>query len=336
MRKRWRFDAGGAVPSTLRFSPDDATLFSFASTGSNEAWVWPTEDGRPRKRIGRKDERFEAVAFSASCKRFYYGSRDGRVGWRDIAGGENATATERAGHRARVKLLAVSDDDNSLASVDQSDTLIVWDVESGEQRFVKRASAGRIGELMFSPDGNMLISIATEDTVPKPADLSQLSKPELDKFYNAFIREKSTIQIWDAQTGELRRNIRSQEFSFGHAAYSGDGGVLAVAQNPDDVVLFDSQTCEEKLRWSTRNRILQDLAISPNGEWLATAGRRNVQLWELKSGKLLYTFTPTPLFGPWTLEFSHDGSMLATGEFTDEPNPSHTGDIGLYDVLRGN
>jgi WD40 repeat protein len=175
--------------------------------------------------------------------------------------------------------------------------------------------------------------LSTAETVAKPTNLAALAKQDLDKFYNSLIRQKSTIQLWDSKSGELLRTIPSNEFSFGCGKYSPDGQMLVVAETPDSIVLFDARTLQEKHRWSTRSRLISDLAISPNGEWLVTAGNHNLQLWETTTGRLLYTFNPSPLFSATKIEFSHDGTMLAAAELSDDAQRTL---VAIYDVFRGN
>src|SRR5262249_2407486 len=61
------------------------------------------------------------------------------------------------GHRTNVATLAYSPDGGSVATGDQGGTIIVWDAESGQERWHRQAHAGPVTSLCFL-DGGRVVS----------------------------------------------------------------------------------------------------------------------------------------------------------------------------------
>jgi WD40 repeat protein len=77
--------------------------------------------------------------------------------------------------------------------------------------------------------------------------------------------------------------------------------------------------------------IVQALAISPDGRWIASGGYREVLLWDAQTGVLrrkLSDFADRVV----SLDFSRDGKFLATGGGA----PSEDGEIKVFEVAGGN
>jgi len=77
--------------------------------------------------------------------------------------------------------------------------------------------------------------------------------------------------------------------------------------------------------------VVQALAISPDGRWIASSGFREVLLWDSQTGLLRRKFTD---FADRIvcLDFSKDGKLLATGGGA----PTEDGEIKVFEVATGN
>jgi WD40 repeat protein len=96
---------------------------------------------------------------------------------------------------------------------------------------------------------------------------------------------------------------------------------VAALQNNTTVVVWDVATGQERLNLDGHTDVVFGLAISPDGQRLATiAYDRTARLWDLTSGAAVYTLTdvytsPAPLIiggQPIDIAFSPDGAKLAT------------------------
>jgi WD40 repeat protein/serine/threonine protein kinase/Flp pilus assembly protein TadD len=206
------------------------------------------------------------------------------------------------GHKHPLWSLAFSPDGKTLASGDQQQGLKLWDVASGKER--------------------KTLPLGTADTPVKSlaftADGKTLAVASLD------------ITLWDVATGELRATLpggTSRQDAFSSVAISPDAKTIAGGGTQGFVRLWilDGDNWREGTtlpghHWGPR------LAISPDGQTLATGAHRNLKLWDLATGK-----ERTEFLGHkdiiLSVAFSPDGRTLATGS-TDRT-------VKLWDVATG-
>ena len=59
------------------------------------------------------------------------------------------------------------------------------------------------------------------------------------------------------------------------------------------------------------NNLADDVAFSPDGTYLVTAGMDSLNLWEVRTGRRIQS-----LKGQfWSVAFSHDGELVAVGAY---------------------
>jgi WD40 repeat protein len=178
----------------------------------------------------------------------------------------------------------------------------LWDLTSGRVRW--EAFKGQHTYLDFSPDGKAIISVSGDDKV----------------------------RLWNAQTGKLLRvfnRLTSKDWGIILVAFSPDNKTFATVDDDNiDALIAESET-ETHLRvWSARTGqllhqrtvelngyTLRELAFSPNGRLLATAGHMiNEEVWDLNSGKVRQAPHET-LSVLGSVDFSPDGKNLIVGNW---------------------
>lgn len=155
----------------------------------------------------------------------------------------------------------------------------------------------------------------------------------------------SEVQLWNVQTGQLRRNLSVPNGVVQEVVFSSNGKILAVGGGTveekngqliahDEVLLFDAQTGKLKRTLTEHRNYVHAITFSPNSKILAsesyvlkgdisTGGE--VKLWDVESGRLLRTL-PMPKMGA-SVAFSPDGQTLANGNWD--------GELKLWDVRTG-
>jgi WD40 repeat protein len=137
----------------------------------------------------------------------------------------------------------------------------LWDatrlVETQDARRTIRARAPEMGfNLGFSPDGRRLVAGG----------------------------EKSTVKIWEVQTGRELHTLEGHRGDVWAAAFSPDPGGLWVASAGEDstVKLWDSRTGTFVRNFRGHTGIVTAVAFSPDGRLLVSGSRDGtVKVWDL-------------------------------------------------------
>lgn len=180
------------------------------------------------------------------------------------------------GHTDTVWSLDFSKDGTQLVSGSSDHSVRIWDVDRREEvltipRAHKRSPAApRIGGVLsvgFSPRENRVASFSDD----------------------------GTVKIWNGETGDLEREIEVKNI-VSEICFSPDGQSLLSSGSVLEV--WNAKTGE--LEQTIRGHSFPSIAISPDGLRIVTAGpdpkrkdpddnRRNLKLWDAKSGELLET-----------------------------------------------
>jgi WD40 repeat protein len=160
-------------------------------------------------KTGNEIEKFEFVSaplFSIAC------SLDGKY----IVAGTNKRYVERVilldatnGRWVRAfkgladgkVCVAISHDSNFIvAGSSGGDELVLWDVETGQERAILKGHSGRVHSVTFSPDGKYIVSGSSGD--------------------------QNNVIVWDGKTGELIEKIEGFKEDIHCVAISSDGSYL--------------------------------------------------------------------------------------------------------------
>jgi WD40 repeat protein len=218
--------------------------------------------------------------------------------------------------------IAVSPDGRYLAASAGS-TIQVWQVDSGKQLHALKLpapDAGRIGfgsqvrSLAFSSDGKKLLAglaggpVAAWDLVSGKAEATKEAGQKTapsgttvvspDGKYAAWceinlMQQSTAIKVKDLTTGQEVANIKGAAVDGRNLTFTPDGKTLAWTQLAGIQLLEIGKDAEPRTlgKVEQRFRPIASVNFAPDGQTVAlSTSQRTIELWDLKTGKLLREF----------------------------------------------
>jgi len=196
---------------------------------------------------------------------------------------------------------AISPNVKLVAAGHSDKRVYVWDLHTGETRFILEGHGAEVNSVDFSPNGRWLASGSDDGTIriwdPSNGKLIRVITGFTDDIWRVrFTPNGQFLQVFIADWQEYLVNLSSDR----------------ITPQPESIETPDPleyQQYQEGFSTGASN-IFSEVLFSPDGETLATASQ-NVLLWDVSSQKLL-TFLNNPSGGLLRgMVFNTDSSQLA-------------------------
>ena len=300
---------GHPGPGSVALTPDGEAV---AAPGGARFGVqtWDVESGRPLAVYSGHEGAVRAILFTADGRRIITGSNDGTARLWDVASGE--MIRDFGGSSAAIRSLALGREDRLLATGSQSSEAVIWNLESGDP--LRRHNHGRrpIYSLSLSPDGSRL---ATSENTVRVWDLERRSSalfPLEQDSDRALLgvspdgrravtgARDGTADLWnlEGRTYVARLLLGAARGSHQTATFSQDSSLVLMSQRGSDASLFDATSGAPLHRYSVGPGSYALPAVTSDLRWMATRGRDDIALWNLRSGERLtaYGLPAGPVF----------------------------------------
>jgi WD40 repeat protein/DNA-binding SARP family transcriptional activator len=295
------------------FNPDGTRFIT--GTGDGVGFrMWDVATGQELFAIA--PDNIATFVFSADGTRLITGSQNGTIEVWDATSGEGLLTIPTPYRITNWGTFDLSLDGKYIVAVSPERTLRMWDIsiEGSRESFTLVGLTGRLPRVEYSPDGTRIATAGPDNTA----------------------------LIWDSQTGEKLVTLIGHTDTVVGIAFSPDGKRLATSSRDNTARIWDAASGKELLKFSKAghgegavgglNRGLTDVAFSPNGEWLATAGTDGTAiLWDAVTGQTLLTVS-NPL-GFYRVAFSPDGRRLVTSGGNPDENGNSV--YRVWDIQTG-
>lgn len=258
----------------VAFSPDDRLLGLGLCDG--ELQIWDATAGKMLADLDRESERIKTVAFSPDSKHLAAGSWNGSVKVWDVDTARLVTTLRSPSNKRAIQEMDFSSGGELLAAGQFDGTVEVWDTRTWDQV-----------STMEGPDGLCSISFSHDSEL-----LAMAGRYEVRIFDPRSMRKVHSISDFSRECWAL--------------AFSPDGKLIAAGHN-----VWKTESLELVYTFEGRIRI-QDLAFSPDGQFLAYADR-DIKLWNTSTWTEFVSIPLTAWVWVRSLAFSPDGKFLALG-----------------------
>ena len=325
---------------SVEFSPDGLKLASipsddrFALEKGHVTRLWDVATGRALKMLeGKHSSAVVDIGVGQEGNSFAFVVGNDVVRW-NAANGRIERVVQGASSQVG-SILDLSPDGRTVATALTDHTVQLWEVATARNLGTLRIpdSDGDLDtdKAVFSHDGRTLFTVSHTFRVDDSEELS---------FFRTF-----TIRLWDVPTGRQLHAVKLPETDdiLDGFALSRDGRAFALTMRGGTLLTWNS-AAPGRIRTVTRSSssLYGFLAFGPDGRTLATGDDRNIELWDVATGRKRRDLLPGRTHLPedyfTRVEFAPDGRTLA-GLFQDGDAQNitlfHTANGQVKRVLEG-
>jgi WD40 repeat protein len=209
------------------------------------------------------------------------------------------------GHTSMVTDVALSPNQQLLASVSRDRSLRIWNTQTGDLLHTLIGHRGDVQTVVFSPDSRYIASggldfevvlwdlqpgVEKQRFIGHTANVLDVNFSPDGQHLVTASRDSSAI-LWDVNTGRVVRRYEGHTTSVQSAEISPDGAHLVTASGDGEIILWDIETGEILRRIKGYTTAINDVDFGRSGAILASASADGmVTVWDAASGDLIRQF----------------------------------------------
>lgn len=320
------------------FSPDGQQLAS----GSDDTTIclWDIETGEHFRTLKGHTGRVCTVQFSPDGQKLVSCSEDQTIRLWEACSGECLTILR--GHTNQVWSVQFDAEGKRLVSGGEDNIVKLWDAKTGKCLHSLKGHSNWVCTVAFSRDGRQVASGSHDKTIrlwnAQTGECLNILSGHLNwiwsvgfSFDNRYIvsgSEDHTLRVWEAVSGQCLKVLVGHTHRIWSVAMSPVSPQLASGGEDQTIRLWDlgAEICSEQNSVQSQlmplghclrvikgyTRQVWCVAISPNGQWLASGGDEAfIRVWKLDTGtcqKIMTGHTRRVT----SIDWSPDGTLLAS------------------------
>jgi len=258
------------------FTGDGQKLISFSE--DNTAKLWDTSTGEILMEFTHDNKPMTGV-ISADGHYAATSGKDGNIMIWDL---QDERVLQTLPHSTRFTWVGPFSHDNQyITSADESDTVILWDVRTGNMVREFTSPGDQFGDTRISPDGQYVLGVGTK------------------------------VVLWDTETGEVARRFYGHTGLAVYADISADGKLLLTGSADRTARLWDIETGLEVRRFEGHTDMVRGVDLSPDNTYSVTGTDDGVvRVWHNESGEVVKQFNLPGIVH--SAKFTPDGTQIIT------------------------
>jgi WD40 repeat protein len=177
----------------------------------------------------------------------------------------------------------ISADDKFAVTASFDGVVRLWNLESGKEVLTLKGHISRVDGIAYRNVSQQILSVG--DT---------------------------TLRVWDAKNGKQTNEILLSRNAF-RLVLSPDEKTAFIGFHDGNILSYDADTWQQNAIY-TGQKDLNEIAVSPNGKFLAVFTGKDIDVWNTDSGALEYKLTGHEQTG-YAIGFSPDSRYLISGSY---------------------
>lgn len=197
-----------------------------------------------------------------------------------------------SGHAGAVNSAVISHDSKMLATSSDDATVRLWSTQTGRCEKILKGHTGKVNIAAISPDNQMLVSASVDQT----------------------------LQIWDLDAIKCKKVLRGHDCDVLLAVFSPDSRMIASGDAKGRIGVWNALNGAfmHELKAPSCEGKFESLMFSEDGRKLITVhSTRTALIHDIQSGNYEQAFDFSSSSSNWSVELSHDLTMILTASSDD-------------------